>query len=475
MNDNVQKIHDVSMRILQKTGVKFHHPDAIKLLIDSGIKVKDDIAYFTEDQIMYWIRQAPTAFNVAAKDPKYNMCFGGDNTYNGPSGGATLIQDPGGSLRNATIDDYIKMLRLYEVNEKFYVNGGNPCQPEDILIDYNALILFYLSNRISSKVIFSATGNYNQMKSVIDLAMAVHGVTKEEMIKSPKMFNIVNMNSPLQMDINMTETLFAFLDYRQPMGITSAAMCGTTSPVTIASAIALTNAEVIAGLAVAQMYAPGAPVFYGSQSTNANLRNLCIATGSPEGALCYKYGAEMAKFYKVPSRGGGALTDAKTVNAQAGYESMLTYLACKSSGLNLILHSAGVMDSYMAMSFEKMIVDFEIIDYVDRYLSDISVGNETVPEEVIDNVGPGGSFMMEPHTVKFCRYDQITPHISVRGSFPNATTKLEENIEARIKALLESYKAPDLSPDTIKNMSDLMTHYGVDAKYLQGLEEMLAR
>lgn len=105
-------------------------------------------------------------------------------------------------------------------------------------------------------------------------------------------------------------------------------MAGSTAPVTLAATIALTNAEVLCAIALAQMVRPGTPVLYASQSTTSDMRNGAIAIGSPEGALCYKYCARLAKFYGLPCRGGGALSDAKIMNTQAGYESMITYMAC---------------------------------------------------------------------------------------------------------------------------------------------------
>ena len=197
---------------------------------------------------------------------------------------------------------------------------------------------------------------------------------------------IVNTITPLMFDIKMTETLFTFGKYHQPMTIAPAAMAGTTSPITLAGTIAMANAEAIATTALAQMNAPGTPIIYGSATTTADMRSGSIAIGAPEGALCYGYAPQLARFYGLPCRAGGSLTDAKMADAQAGYEAMMNYTMCRRNGVNLIYHSAGVLNSYLDFSFEKMIMDFEVIDYVDRIMRDIVVDDETIPLDLIDDI-----------------------------------------------------------------------------------------
>lgn len=466
MQENVVKIHRVSMRILEKTGMKFHHPDAIDILKKNGIRVEGNIAYFTEKQIMYWVKKAPASANVYAGDSQYDVEIGGNNVYNAPAAGPTFIMDKDGNRRNAKFDDFIKMIKLYEVNPSYKINGGVPCQPEEIPSEFATLLLHYSNLLHSNKSIWTGTGNYKQMEAVIKLTCTKYGITAEELMETPRLLAIVNTNTPLQFDINMTETMLTFLKYRQPLCVTAASMGGTTAPITMAGILALVNAEVISTIALTQMYAPGAPVIYGSQATNADLQTCSIAIGSPEGALSYKYCAEMAKFYGIPSRAGGALCDAKSLNAQAGYESMLTYYACIDSGVNAIFQSAGILDSYLAASFEKMVVDFEIIDMVDRYKREFVVDEDTIPVELVDDVGHGGQYLMEDHTLEYCREEPFNPNISVRGPHNNPERLFYKNIDKRLENMLNSYVKPQVDQKVIKEMEIVLKEFGVDQKYL---------
>lgn len=296
--------------------------------------------------------------------------------------------------------------------------------------------------------------------------------SRDEFEKYPRLLTIINVNTPLQLDKKMTETLLTFVKYRQPVVIASAAMAGTSSPITLAGTIALQNAEVLSTVALAQMAAPGAPVIYGSQSTTADPRNGSIAIGSPEGALCYNYCAQLAKYYELPSRAGGALSDAKVVNAQAGYESMMTYLACRQSGVNLIVHGAGILDSYTCVSFEKVMMDFEVMEYVNRYLIDIEVDEESIPEELIDELGHEAGYLLSEHTLDHCHSEPLIPSLAVRGASMDPKGQYEENIKKQMDRLLDKYEKPQKDAAVLEKMRKILLERGVGEDLLNTIEAM---
>lgn len=452
--EKVRQIHEATMRILQDTGMKFVHPDAQRILKDHGVRMEGDIAHFTSEQIMQWVGKAPSTFEVEASNPENNVTIGGDHVVHGVTI-VTSVMERDGTERPATIEDYLKLQKLYEANPKIGVNGGMTVDPVGIPGYWNDLVLNYASLCHSEKALYTAGGNYEQMEAVIEMTRTRFGMGIDDLKNHKILIGLSNANTPLLATGEMTETILTFGKYQQPVVICSAAMAGTTAPVTIAGTIALTNAEVLASIVMAQMANPGTPVIYGTASTVADLRTGGIAIGAPESALCVKYGAELAKFYGLPVRGGGTLTDAKAYNPQCAYEGMLVYYAAQSSKINLMLHSAGVMNGYLSMSFDKLITDFEIMDYVDRYLADVEVNKETIPEELIKEVGPGGQYLTEEHTLDYCRVDPMIPNISARGTEtdPNSFYK---NIQKRTKQLLDSYKKPEVPQNLLNQMKELL-------------------
>lgn len=471
MDEDLKQIHEASMLILEKTGMKFHHPAVIELLQQKGIKVSGQTAFFTRKQIAEWVDKAPSTFTLYARNPQYDIVVGGDNVECCPGSGSPAISESDGSKRPAMMTDYVNFLKLYQQSDLYKVNGGFVVQPTDMSGKYGISMMLYATLLLSDKGIVTGTGPREEVQGLMDMLGIVFG--KEELTQKPRAITIVNTNTPLQFDTNMLETMMVFVKHSQPVIIAACSMAGTTAPVTLAGAIALTNAEVLAGIAVSQMLREGAPVVYGSQTTTSDMRTGSIAIGSPEGALCHEYAARLAKAYGLPCRGGGSLTDAKSLSVQAGYESMLTYLATHHAGINLIFQSSGIMDGYSSMSYEKFIVDLEIIGMAKRYLAGVKVNPTTLAVDVIHEVGIAGQFLTAVHTMKHCRKEPFIPGISSRGTvMGDPSEKLLETIRNKKNKMLETYQKPELSQEIHQQLMEYLVNKGFAAEYIKSLQQM---
>lgn len=473
MRERLQKIHEASMKMLERTGMKYHNPKAIEVLKANGIRVEGNVAYFTEDQLMYWVRKAPSSFTLYAKNPQHNIIIGGDHVNPAPLYGCAHIADKNGVKRQATIEDYVNYAKLFHANDDYHVDGGLMVQPFDVPIPSSCLSMFYATYTHSDKCMFCVAGKEQYMDAMLAAAEVAYG-SKEELIKHPHLITIVNANTPLQLDVMMTDVLLKFAEYGQPMVIAPCDMAGSTSPVTLAGTIAMSNAEALATIALAQMVRPGTPVIIGSQSTTADMKTGQIAIGSPEGALCYRYLAQMSKFYQLPSRAGGALTDSKVVDAQAGMESFLTYLACCQNKVNFIIHSAGILDGYSYTSYEKVISDFEVIRYVHKYLKEFEINDETIPLDLIDEVGHNGEYLTKDHTFQYCHTEPLAPTVCSRGSVADPAHQYQINIEKRYDQLMDLYqsKAPVCDQAVLDKIKDIFTAQGISRELLDSIEKM---
>lgn len=467
-NKNVQAIHDKTMEILETVGMRFLHPEAIEILKSHGVKVDGQIAYFTEDEIMKCVEMVPSKVHIYARDPRYDIELGSGKTYIGPMMGGIKILQADGNFHQPTVDDVIISDKIVEYNNRYHINGGFICTPSDIAAEQLMVFQMYSGLMLSSKIPPDVAGSYETMETCYDVLAASFGCSKEELRNKPRIIAGMNVGSPLFLDKTMTETLFTNLKYGQPCYIAPAAMAGSTSPITTEGTIVQNNAEVLGVLTLAQMYAPGAPVLYGSQSTSSDMKSLAIATGSPEASLCYRYAGLMGKFYNIPVRAGGLMTDSKKLDVQAGYEPMLSFMACEQNGVDVVLQGAGYLDAYLTLSYEKLVSDFQIVDYVDVYLKDIEVNDETVPMDDIKEAGPSGSFVMAESTLDNFRTAHLNPIISVRGSTPQDT--LERNTASYIKKALESYQAPDIPEENQKAMRDILLKYGIRESVIDKIE-----
>lgn len=472
MKSYEQQIHEASMRILKRTGMRFEHPEAQRVLRENGVDVDaDGVARFEEKQLMYWVNQAPHAFTLYARNPEHDITVGGDHLNPAPGYGCPSVVERDGTVRSATMKDFVKFAKLYHQQKTFDVNGGIIVQPDDLPVEHATLLMFYMTYLNTDKVLLTGTADDEQMVAMIEMAKAAFGGA-ENLRKYPRMITLINTVTPLLLTNVMTDSLMEFVKYRQPVIIGSLGQAGTTSPMTLAGSIAVSNAEILAGIALCQMLSPGTPVVYGCETTTADMRSGATAIGAPEGALCYQQAGRMADYYGIPSRGGGCLTDAKKVDAQAGYEAMMTYMVCRNANINFMIHAAGIMDSYASMSYEKLIMDFEVIDYVNRYYRGFEINAETIPEDVIDAVGHGGVYLSEDHTLKHCRTEALTPAISVRGPTEDPAGKLEQNIQQRIETMLEEYQRPPLDEQIVEQMRQILRGRGVPQSLIDEIEAL---
>ncbi len=470
MAADLRQIHEASMQILEKTGMKFHHPKVIELLQQQGVRVYDQTAYFTREQILEWVGKAPSRFTLYARNPAYDMVVGGDHVECCPGSGSPAVAGSDGSKRPATMTDYITFLKLYQQSALYKVNGGYLVQPADMSMQHCIAVLLYASVLYSDKGIVTGTGTMEEVQAIMDMLAIIFG--RQDLAQRPRAITIVNTNTPLQFDKKMLETMLVFTSYSQPVIVAACSMAGTTAPVTLAGTIALTNAEVLAGIAVTQMLQAGTPVVYGSQTTTADMKTGSIAIGSPEGALCYEYAARLAKAYGLPCRGGGSLTDAKGLSVQAGYESMLTFLATHRANTNLIFQSAGIMNGYASMSYEKFIVDLEIIGMIRRYLAGVKIDENTLAVELINEVGIAGHFLTTGHTVRYCRQEPFIPDISLRGSVAGNEDELLSRITDKKNKMLAAYRRPGLAPEIQQQLVKYLLERGIAASYLEALQQM---
>ncbi|MDO5411020.1 MAG: trimethylamine methyltransferase family protein [Lachnospiraceae bacterium] len=467
----LQQIHEAAMHIIENVGMKFHHPRAIEILKSNGIRCEGDVAYFTEEQILYWIRKAPFCFTLYGEESRYDCSFGGTEINPAPPYGAPFIVEQDGKRRPASAKDYVDFIKLFEANDDYKINGGPIVAIEGVDPSLGTLAMWYATYTHSNKVMMIHTGDQKVMDSLIEASEAAWG-GKEALREKPRMFTIVDVNSPMQFGKHMCETLITLAEAGQAFTVANCCMAGSTSPVTLAGTVALIVAENFPVIALAQMVRPGTPVLLGSQSCTADMASGQIAGGSSEGALCYKYCANLSDFYGLPSRGGGAITDSKIVDPQATLESMITLMACYENNMNLIIHAAGILDGYNGVSYEKVLADFEVLNYIKRYLREFDINEDTLALEYVEEVGHTGEYLTSEHTFEYCRAEPMIPHICSRGVVKDPVNRFQERTEAYKARLLNKYQKPEIDPEKLAKIKDIFEAAGLSRAWMDEVDQM---
>jgi trimethylamine--corrinoid protein Co-methyltransferase len=399
LNEIVSKIHDASLRILRECGFKVSNGLIISALKENGIRIQGDTAFFEQEQLMNLVKRAPGQFTLYARNPTYNMNIGGDKTYFAPGYGCTSVTGADGSMRSGTYSDYISFARLVHKSEHFKINGGILVQPCDISSDKASMAMIYADIIVSDKCILGIPGTTADVSRIMDMCSIVFG-GYEKFCLRPHILTLINTVSPLQLGNIAEDTIIACARYKQPLIISPGPMSGATGPVTAAGNIALGNAETLAAIAIVQAVCPGLPVIYGFQPSTMNMATGGVSIGTPYCSVQMEYSAKLAKAYGLPNRCGGALTDAKTNGAQSSSESMLALIAAVQQRTSLVLHSAGILNSYGSMSYEKFIFDLRALDMINLYMTSLDVSDESLAIDAILEIGAGGEFLTSEHTLR---------------------------------------------------------------------------
>ena len=460
------------MEILESVGIRLFHSETLDLLNDNGIQICDDTAYFTPQQIKRWLSHAPAAFELHAPNPQFSSIIGGNNSEYVSAYGCASICEMDGIRRNAMLNDYIEIARLIHQSPLFHINGGILVQPNDIPAKASHLIMLYTTMMNSDKCLIGIPGSQQKMEELMGLAALRFGGMAAFKEKS-HLLTMISTISPLQMDDMALSSIMVAARHNQPLILSPAPAAGTTGPIDLASNLALATAEALAGMVIAQMFGPGTPVLFGLQCYGADLKSGNISIGSPAYALQAKYTAALARHFGLPSRCGGSTNDAKIVSPQSGYESMLSMFTACQNGVNLIVHSAGSLDSFATFSYEQFFIDLEIIEMARYYLDDIKVDDETLNLDVIRSVGPGGQFLTQMDTMKKCRTHSWTPSIGVRGHAKAGVDPIEKyfmNIAKQREKMLASFHPPEIPHDVKESMKNYMLEKGVDQCILDKID-----
>jgi trimethylamine--corrinoid protein Co-methyltransferase len=453
--NQVEKVHEASLQILGKIGMDFGYAPALEVLKKGGAKVDGQRVFFPSRLIETQIKKAPRRFTLHARNPQNNVVVGGRNMIFAPGYGAPFVTDLEHGRREAKLKDFENFVKLTGASANQDVLSGVVVEPTDAPYETRHAHMIYTAVKYSDKCFMGSTMGARAASDCIQMAAILFG-GRDQIETTPRISGVIGPLTPLKYDDRMVGALMEYAAAGQPPLITSLAIAGATGPVTLAGNLALQNAEVLAGIVLAQLVREGAPVIFGGASSNTEMRNGTLSIGSPEMAINAAATAQMAHYYKLPSRCGGAVCDAKASDGQAGYESIMNLLMAKVSGANFVLHSAGILESFNCMSYEKFMMDDEICGMVKRIHRGIEVNSDTLALDVIKAVGPGGHFLDKDHTYDHFRTEFYQPRLSNRDDFvtwrANGSPQSMETAHKKVKEILETYEAPELPADVDKDL-----------------------
>ena len=457
--DDMETIHDATMTVLESTGLDIKYEPARDLYAKAGCKVDGERVYFSRSLVETEIKKAPSQFTLYARDPEKNVIIGGDHIAFMPCYGAPFVNCMDKGRRQGTLEDFQNFAKLAYAIPYIDITGGMMTEPNDIPVEKRNAERIYAAMTLSDKPFMGAGTNEVDAEETIEMASRVFG-SREEMAKKPPFVSILTSLTPLAYDDKMAGAIMAYAKAGMPQLISSLSIAGATAPVTMEGTLVVQNAEVLAGVVLSQLVREGAPVVFAGSSSAAAMRYGTLSIGAPEMAVNTAATAQMARFYDLPCRGGGALTDAKQVDSQAAYESMMSMQMATLSGINFVLHSAGILEGYMTASYEKFILDAEICGMCKRIKRGEALTPEKLAVETISQVGPGGEFLTNMHTFKHFKEEIYAPILEEKDNFDAWTSKgsvsMEARANAKYKEILDNYTPPEMDAAVQKDLDTYM-------------------
>lgn len=446
--DILGRIHESTRAALQQTGVLFHSDEAIAIFRKHGAKIDGHVVRISPQMLERALETAPESFIWNARSPLSSIRVGGDQsrTHVILNHGPVFIQDMETGRRNGKMADLINLYKLGQASDIANVIGQIPVNPNDVTGDARSLQILYQLLKNTDKPLMGwpdTRANIQRMFNMVEIAMDRPGYLENHAAIGASVCAL----SPMQFAPESCDTIIAYAQKGQPLLILTCAMTGVTSPISLVTTVIQQNAEILAGIVLAQLVHPGTPVLYCPASAVPNMITASYITGAPESNLINMIGLQLANdMYHLPTRTMAGLTDAKVVDCQAGYETMQNYFTLMMAGTNMINECLGTLDSIMTVSFEKFIIDEEIISRMLRIMDGINPVETDFNVDVIQDVGHEGSFLMHPTTFENCRSGWL-PTVSDRDSFE--TWQLGGCVDILVRANRRYKKVLNGCPDSL--------------------------
>ncbi len=444
-------IHEASLTILEEIGMDIILPEARERIKAAGADVTPgkERVRFDRNMIMELIASIPSNFTLHARNPLRNVEIGGRNLVFAQVASAPFVADRDRGRRAGNQEDFRKLIKLAQSFDVIHMTGGYPVEPIDIHASVRHLDCLSDIVKLTDKAFHCYSLGKQRNLDAIEIARIGRGISMEQMEREPSLFTIINSSSPLRLDGPMLQGIIEMSSRGQVVVVTPFTLAGAMAPVTIAGALVQQNAEALCGLAFTQMVRKGAPVMYGGFTSNVDMKTGAPAFGTPEYMKAVIAGGQLARRYGIPYRTSNT-NASNTLDAQAAYESALSLWALTQGGGNFVLHAAGWSEGGLTASFEKFILDVDMLQMVAEFLTPLDVSADALALDAVRDVGPGGHYFGTAHTL--ARYETAF-YSPILSDWRNNETWTEagrpttyDHANRVYKETLERYERPPLDP-----------------------------
>lgn len=458
----LDKIHENTLRVLGETGLNFHSPEAVEVFKKRGLKVDGLRVRFDEKTIDETLASCPKSFPFLARDPQFNVVLGEGMVVATATGALYYITEEEGR-RPALLADFENIQRLYQTSDVVDLVGYTPVYPADVPAETKFLRMTQASLRNTSKPFIIPMSHRQEclnMLKMLELAFGDEDVFRKGCVVGA---GITPLN-PLQYGAEALETMMEMAQRGQALFLAPAPMMALSSPISHLGTAVQQNAEILAGIALVQLVNPGSPIVYMPGSFAGYMKTAGCAVSSPDSYLANAINFQLCRArYGLPIRANSSLTEAKTLDAQAGAETMLCMLMAMMGGAHMFHISLGCLDSILGFSPEKLVLDEEIFSRCAHMMKGPSLKDEDYAADLLAEVGPGGSFITHKSTLKNFRklWTPTVSHWEAHAHWvDNGSTSPAQRAAAIVKERLAKARSDYLSPEADRAIEKMIAEKG---------------
>ncbi len=449
-------IHNATLAILEKRGIRVECPELVKLATRRGIKSDGNILFFNEDQVENAICLAPSQFTLLARNPRYHTPFDLDSVFFGTGRSAPFVMSTKGVRRQATCQDYVETMKLGQMLDPIRLMGAL-VYPGDIPV--HRLYEFMMA----AQILYSDKPYIVSCIDDLKLLCRAFDVTPEVLRKPTNdVFAQATINtlSPLALAGDQGKLLMGMARHNIAICISPCPSSGMTGPCSLMGNVVLNNCEILSALVLVQLLQPGLPIFYGAFPCGTDMRSMCVTLGGPESRIMADLAAGVAKRYGLLTRGNVGMNDSQECDFHAGAESMFNFVCDTRNRINF-LPGCGILAGFASASREKLIMDAELAEYVQAYTAFKERKAEALDDvvELLITLGPHDSFMTQPHTMAGFRTELFHPRLFPRTSYDKWATReksLVQRTSDRANEMLAAYEMPSIDSDLKEELEQIV-------------------
>ncbi len=458
-------IHDASMTILEQHGIEVLSQQVKERFEEVGANVNwsSGIVRIDRDKILEIIDSAPSSFTLTPRNPNRQLEIGGDQIHFGMVSGPPNVHDFIRGRRPANFKDYQSLVKLGQAFNAIHFFGNQTIAPIDLHPNTRHLDTYRSTLMLSDKVFAAVPLGRDRIRDAVEMVALARGLSLKELALSPSLLGNININSPRKLDEAMSDAALALAEYGQATIVTPFTLMGAMAPVTLGAALAQQNAEALFSIAMIQLFFPGSLVVYGGFTSNVDMRSGAPTFGTPENGKANLVGGQLARRYGIPYRSSGC-NASNIADAQAVYETQMSCWSAMLGRANLLYHAAGWLEGGLVASFEKVVIDVEILQHMSSFFSTTpTINQEELALDSIGSVVPGGHFFGTKHTLERYEtafYNPILSDWQNNESWAESGSRDATRRATDIwQSIIEDFEAPELD----QGRQDAINEY-VDAR-----------